>query len=118
MKKNYLIWLISVVLLLVGESKAQEQQKKFINYQGVARDAENEPMEQEALTVGIALRFGSPTATIVYEESHAITTDANGVFSLQIGNGNVVSGIYDNLPWHGATFLTVSLNGQEVGTLS
>lgn len=118
MKKNYLIWLISVVLLLVGESKAQEQQKKFINYQGVARDAENEPMEQEALTVGIALRFGSQTATIVYEESHAITTDANGVFSLQIGNGNVVSGIYDNLPWHGATFLTVSLNGQEVGTLS
>ena len=115
MKKNYIILLIAI--LFSGTGIAQTAQKNFINYQGVARSADNELMASEEMTIGLSLRFGASNAAIEYEENHALTTDANGVFSLKIGNGSAVSGDYNALPWGGmATFVTVTVNGNEVGT--
>jgi len=115
MKKNYTLLLIAI--LFCSSLHAQEQQKSLINYQGVARDAANDLMANEAMNLGLSIRFGSSSATVAYEENHSLTTDANGVFSLKIGNGTMVSGDYENLPWgSGAAFVTVSINGSEVGT--
>ena len=117
MKTNYYSLLILFTLLLCSTAGAQMKQKNFINYQGVARDANNDLMEQEDLEMGIALKFGSANGIAAYSESHNVTTDANGVFSLKIGNGNVTTGIYEDLPWSsGATFVTISINGNEIGT--
>ncbi len=102
--------------MFLGTFMVQAQQKNFINYQGVARNSENELMEQETLNIGIALKFGSADATDQYKESHSVTTDANGVFNLQIGSGVSNGGSYANLPWGDAVFVTVSFNGAEVGT--
>ncbi len=102
--------------MFCGAFMGQAQQKNYINYQGVARNSDNELMEQETIDIGIALKFGSADAVAQYEESHSITTDANGVFNLQIGSGNSNSGSYSNLPWGQATFVVVSFNGVEVGT--
>lgn len=115
MKKNYILLLLTI--LFSGITIAQETQKNFINYQGVARNASNELMAGEAMAIGVALKFGTVSASSVYEESHLITTDANGVFSLLIGNGSHVNGDYNSLPWgSAATFVTVSMNGNELGT--
>ena len=115
MKKNYIILLIAI--LFSGTGIAQTLQKNFINYQGVARSAGNELMASEDMTIGISLRFGASNAAIEYEENHALTTDANGVFSMKIGGGSTVSGDYDTLPWGSlATYVTVTINGNEVGT--
>ncbi|MDO6818314.1 hypothetical protein Q4597_03995, partial [Zobellia sp. 1_MG-2023] len=116
MKKNYTSILIILAFMFSGTFVAQAQQKNYINYQGVARNLDNELMEQETIDIGIALKFGSADAATQYEESHSITTDANGVFNLQIGSGNSNSGSYSNLPWGQATFVVVSFNGTEVGT--
>lgn len=117
MKKNYTLISILLLLFFSGGVLAQEPQKKFINYQGVARNAGNELMASEAMNLGLAIRFGAASASIAYEETHSLTTDANGVFSLKIGNGNVVSGDYGNLAWgSGAAYVTVSINGSEIGT--
>lgn len=96
---------------------AQELQKNYINYQGVAGDASGNPIVNTAVNIQLALKFGNTNATASYIENHAITTDANGVFSLQIGTGTVVIGDYSTLTWgNEAAFITVSLNGAEVGT--
>ncbi|MUH37276.1 tail fiber domain-containing protein [Zobellia amurskyensis] len=116
MKKNYASILIILAVMFCGTCMVQAQQKNYINYQGVARNSDNELMEQETIDIGIALKFGSADAATQYEETHAITTDANGVFNLQIGSGNSNSGSYSNLPWGQATFVVVSFNGAEVGT--
>lgn len=115
MKKNYT--LLGLIILFSGITFAQEAQKNFINYQGVARNSSNELMTDEALTIGVALKFGAANGVPMYEESHAVTTDANGVFSLLIGNGSPVNGNYNTLPWGSSgTFITVAMNGNEVGT--
>lgn len=97
-----------------------QEQKEYINYQGVARDASNEIMASQTMVIGISLRFGSPTATVIYAETHnTVTTDISGVFSLQIGNGAVVSGIYKDLEWGKlAPYATITLNGTDVGTVA
>ncbi|SIS37388.1 hypothetical protein SAMN05421766_101104 [Zobellia uliginosa] len=116
MKRKYHRILTVLSLLFLGTLMVQAQQKNFINYQGVARNSDNELMAQETIEIGIALKFGSADAVAQYQESHSITTDANGVFSLQIGSGNSSTGSYANLPWGEATFVTVSFNGAEAGT--
>ena len=116
MKKNYFILLLFTVLFS-GMMLAQSEQKNFINYQGVARNATNDLMVGETLNVGISLKLGAATAGTSYSESHAVTTDANGVFSLLIGNGSPESGNYDDLAWgSAAAFVAVSINGTEIGT--
>lgn len=114
MKRNYVLLAMAFALGMLNTVLAQS--RNYINYQGVARDVDGQLMEQEDLTIGVKLRFGSATAPLAYEESHNLTTDANGVFSLQIGKGDVVSGSYAGLNWQEVPFLTVSLNGVEVGT--
>jgi len=115
MKKNYLIALLA--MLFSATAMAQTTQKNFINYQGVARNADNEIMAGEAMTTGIELRFGGANSVALYVEDHTITTDANGVFSLKIGDGNPQSGDFNTLPWGNlATYVTVLMNGELVGT--
>lgn len=116
MRNNYSSIIVFLALLLFQSVQAQTTQKNLINYQGVARTAAGELMADESMNIGIALRFGSPMATTAYEETHTLSTDSNGVFSIQIGNGNVISGNYDLLPWGSlSSFVTVSVNGMEVG---
>lgn len=115
MKRNYVSVLV-IVAIMCGSFILNAQQKNYINYQGVVRDADNELMVEESVEIGIALKFGTSNAPIQYQESHFITTDINGVFSLQIGSGISNSGDYENLPWGEASFVAVSFNGSELGT--
>lgn len=107
-----------VFLLCVSlTAYAQNPQQDFINYQGVASDSSGDPITNSNIAIQIALKFGSPTATASYIENHSIATDDNGLFNLQIGNGSAISGTYNTLNWgEDANYLTVSLNGTEVGT--
>ena len=115
MKKKYFILCIS--FLCSVSFFAQEAQKKYINYQGLARNADNQLMANETMLIGLELTIGSPAASPSYIENHTVSTDANGVFSLKIGNGELVGGDYNNISWgEGATFVSVSINGVKVGT--
>ncbi|WP_179334230.1 tail fiber domain-containing protein [Winogradskyella costae] len=108
---------IAFALCICLTSYAQNRQSNFINYQGVASDASGEVISETAIALQIALKFGSETATASYIETHNPTTDANGVFSLEIGNGTLVSGVYNpNDFGFNASYITVSLNGLEIGT--
>ncbi|MEO9893714.1 hypothetical protein [Aurantibacter sp.] len=117
MKEIYTPIILVITLFLSAMALAQEGQKNFINYQGVARNADQQLLISETMTIGVTLKVGPTGDTIEYEESHEITTDANGVFSLKIGNGNLVSGDFNSLPWgSGAALATITMNGNEVGT--
>ncbi len=117
MKKLLQIVCLSLSLALSTTTFAQTVQSNFINYQGVASDTDGEVMADQSITVGIALKYATTDAA-EYAENHSVTTDANGVFSLKIGNGTATISIFDNFQWGGgiATFVTISINGAEIGT--
>ncbi|WP_223034966.1 tail fiber domain-containing protein [Hanstruepera marina] len=88
-----------------------------INYQGVARDAQGDLMIEVEITLDFNINEATPNGTTVYAESHVTNTDANGVFSVLIGNGSATLNLFEDINWASQRhFLNVSLQGEEVGT--
>ncbi|GHC56025.1 hypothetical protein [Ulvibacter litoralis] len=84
----------------------------LINYQAVARDAGGNLLINAAVTIGFNIHEGTAGGPSVFTETQNLTTDANGVFSTQIGAVSALS-----VNWGAnAHFLEVSLNGTSVGT--
>ena len=102
MKK--LISFLSVFFLVGYIISAQVPQK--ISYQAVIRNSSNALVASQAVKMRITILKGSATGTEVYVETHNPTTNANGIVTIEIGGGTVVSGVFANIDWAtGATFV-------------
>jgi hypothetical protein len=75
------------------------QSPEAINYQAVARDGSGALLSSTPLTVRLGIYSGSGGATLVYEETHSVTTNQFGLFSLKIGQGTVASGTFAGILW-------------------
>jgi hypothetical protein len=111
---NKIKYIISLLIMVI--STMTFAQSNFINYQGLASDVNGNELQNQTITITVEIKFGSPTAIADYEETHSVTTNNFGVFSLQIGSGTVVSGDYSTLVWNDNTYVTTSIDGTEVGT--
>ena len=80
---------------------AQAPQK--INFQSILRNSSGEVIGNRSVSLKITILSGTINGSSVYSETHAKTTDASGLMSLQIGNGTLISGIFANIDWGGAS---------------
>ncbi|MDC8006066.1 hypothetical protein POV27_18585 [Aureisphaera galaxeae] len=84
---------------------------ELINYQAVARNAGGGLIINTAVTVDFEIRDGAGGGA-VFNETQNPTTDANGVFSVQVGSVNSLASVN----WLGIEpWLHVTLNGTAVG---
>ncbi len=74
------------------------------NYQGVARDADNNPYANINLSIRMSL-LKDGTNAIVYSESHLVETSDFGIFSIVVGKGNPVNGQFENIDWSSGDYL-------------
>lgn len=95
MKK--LISIFSMILLLGSVSVAQVPQK--ISYQAVIRNSSNALVASQAVKMRVSIIKGTATGTEVYVETHSPTTNANGIVTIEIGGGTVVSGSFAAIDW-------------------
>ena len=68
-------------------------------YQSVLRDANNDLIINTAVGTQISILQTTAGGTAVYVETHAETTNANGLLTLQVGAGSVQSGTFANIDW-------------------
>ena len=94
MKK--LIFLLNISLLTIT---AFAQAPSKMSYQAVVRGAANEILVNAVVGIQISILQGSAAGTAVYVETHSPTTNDNGLISLEIGNGAVVSGDINTIDW-------------------
>lgn len=107
MKK--LITIFSMVLLLGYISLAQVPQK--ISYQAVIRNSSNALVASQAVKMRVTIIKGTPTGTEVYVETHNPTTNANGIVTIEIGGGTVVSGTFAAIDWaNGNTYVKTEVD--------
>jgi hypothetical protein len=75
------------------------QSPNAFNYQGVARDNGGNTLANQAIGLRISIVSGSPTGTVEYVETHAVGTNAFGLFNVAIGTGSVTSGSFAGIDW-------------------
>ena len=94
MKKRILLF---SAMIMGAISFAQAPQK--MSYQSVVRDNTNVLVTSAPVGVRVSILQGSASGTPVYVETHAISTNANGLATLAIGGGTVVSGTMAGINW-------------------
>ncbi len=70
-----------------------------IPYQAVVRDGAGNPLINHPLTVRCTLHDNTASGTSIYQETHTITTNNLGLFTLHIGTGNASIGNIDSIHW-------------------
>jgi len=104
--------IIAVAMLMSMSTFAQG-----INYQGVARDAEGDLIIDTEITLDLNINKITADGETMYSETHILSTDINGVFSLVIGQGTPSLNLFEDINWaEGQHFLNVWLDGTEIGT--
>jgi hypothetical protein len=68
-------------------------------YQSVVRNENNQIVANQNIGVKISIVEGSLTGTIVYSETHSVTTNTNGLFSLETGGGTPTIGTFSAINW-------------------
>ncbi len=84
-------------LLLTASVFAQAPQK--MSYQAVIRNSSSALVTSTPVGMRISILQGTPTGTAVYVERQTPSTNANGLVSLSIGTGTVVSGTFATINW-------------------
>src|ERR1035438_4445027 len=75
------------------------QAPQQISYQAVIRDGSNNLVTSHAVGMQISVLQTSSTGTAVYVETQTPTTNINGLVTIEIGNGTVVSGTFASIDW-------------------
>lgn len=91
--------------------KISGQTPSALSYQAVVRNASNTLVSNASVGVKITISQGSANGTTAYSEKHTVTTNENGLFTLEIGNGSILSGNMENIDWStGPYFLTSDID--------
>ncbi|MEY2763959.1 MAG: hypothetical protein RLZZ205_383 [Bacteroidota bacterium] len=117
MKKLFLQSVILIISSLLITSSLVAQSPQGIPYQAVMRNADGSVMASSAVNLTFMIHDGTSDGTVVYQESHSLTSNAQGLVSCVVGNGVVSQGNFNNINWgNGAKFLQVLMNGTDLGT--
>ncbi|OBX22181.1 MULTISPECIES: Lcl C-terminal domain-containing protein [Bizionia] len=93
--KNLYTFLVAV--LLTATTFAQTPEK--MSYQAVVRDSGDALVTSQAVGMQISILQTTATGTAVYVETQTPTTNVNGLLTLEIGTGAVVSGDFTTIDW-------------------
>ena len=108
--------LLLTLLLLLTITAAWAQVPQQISYQSVIRDGNNKVIASSTVGIKISLLQGSATGAAVYVETHSKTTNANGLVSLEIGTGTVLSGSFASIDWANGPYLVKTETDPAGGT--
>ena len=112
-KSAYLL-IITLVYLLIGTTIfAQAPQK--MSYQAVIRNTSGTLVTSSSVGMKISILQGS-TGTIAYSEIQTASTNANGLVSLEIGAGTVVSGTFGGINWANGPYFIKTQTDPTGGT--
>lgn len=111
--KNFLSLVAATVL---ASTAATAQTPQRISYQAVVRNSSGALVTNTAVGMRISILQAASNGTAVYVETHTPTTNANGVATLQIGGGTVVSGTFSTINWAGNLYFLKTETDPAGGT--
>jgi hypothetical protein len=90
-----------IAFLIVNASTINAQVPQAINFQAIARDAGGNILANTPIQIQLSILDGNALGPVIYKELRALTTNAYGSFSFQIGKSpySVLSGSMEDIDW-------------------
>ena len=105
--------LLACVLGLLFSFKSWSQNNHTINYQAVAHSNNGTTINNTNIDVEISISSDT-TISPEFEESHSVSTNEYGLFSLKIGSINSVD--FEEIEWaEEAYYLGLTIDGEQMG---
>jgi len=95
---------ITLLFLLLIATVIFAQAPQKMSYQAVIRDGSNALVTSTSIGMQISILQGSIDGEAVYIETHNPTTNANGLVSIEIGDGTNINGEFSEIDWGNGPF--------------
>ena len=112
MKKLY-----TLIAAAVITSAVFAQAPSKMSYQAVVRDAGDALVISQAVGMQLSIVQGSVSGTVVYVETQTPTSNLNGLVSVEIGSGTVVSGTFNSIDWSKGLYFIKTETDPTGGTM-
>lgn len=90
--------ILSLICLIVfGISSAQTPQS--IKYQAVARDIDGVALKNTTIGVKASIKSNNIDGNVIYSEEFTVQSNKVGIFNLNIGMGQVLTGDFSKIDW-------------------
>jgi len=108
------LFALIVIVALTISIFAQPPQK--MSYQAVIRNSSGQLVTNHTVGMRISILQGSATGTPVYIETQTPITNANGLVTIEIGGGTVVTGTFAGINWSTGTYFVKTETDPNGGT--
>ncbi len=85
-------FLLTILLTMAIALTSLAQFPQAFKYQAVVRDNVGEILENQLVSFRFSIRDVTAGGTIVYQETHSVTTKDFGLANLEVGNGTPTTG--------------------------
>ena len=104
MKKSLRIFSRAAILASLLSSfffvfSVSAQSPNKLSYQAVVRDAGSKLIQNQSVGLQISILQGNATGSVVYSENHTVSSDADGLVTLEIGAGTPILGNFASIDW-------------------
>ncbi len=80
------------------------QAPEKLSYQSVIRRTNNDLVVNQIVRVKISILQGTTSGPAIYVEDHATSTNSNGLVSLSIGGGSIITGTFSAINWENGPY--------------
>ena len=94
--KKFIIALLSLLFILLAATALHAHTPEVLNYQGVLKNPDGSIRPHADATITIEFVQDNQ---LTYSETHHITTNANGYFSIYPGTGEALQGLFSAIDW-------------------
>jgi len=101
MKKtmNLIRTIVVAAMFCAQLSIAYGQVPQSVPYQAVARNSSGNLIANQNVSLRFSIHDATSGGTVVYQETQSVTTNAYGLFSVNIGTGTPVIGTFSGINW-------------------
>ncbi len=102
---------LALPLFLLLPFLSFSQSPATIPYQAVVRNVDGSAMANASLNITLMIHDVTTTGSVVYEESHATSSNAQGLININVGSGTASIGSFNSIDWgNNAKFLHVQMD--------
>ena len=112
-KKSSQLTVALALIALIISNLIHAQAPNSFGYQAVVRDAGNQLLVSAPVGLRLSILQGSANGNVQFSEAHQPTTNLNGLFTVEVGTGSILSGDISAIDWaQGPFFMKTEIDPQ------